>query len=575
MGRKVKSLRRQVIAYWLGISVIMLAVFLVYAIYNIYRYRADFINSNTYVMNSYTNQLEGEMESLEDYVKSISVANSHFNILQQKNISENTLISALYYIENMLENRVSGLYYEGGLFLYDKRSDFLRSKYSISPSEDEKIYECNRLLKAKLKQVSENGSSYLWMDTAQGYYIVYVFKVQELYLGYLINLEQYLEGTGLLEEDVQLAVYQGEKLELTLGETYFTRDTLESDRLAVRSYENGMRWVFVCGNTQKGNLQLWSIYPGWSFFRLWNNTGFWLLFLIVPLIIMCFIWKIYRNIRTIMLQPIDHLIRRLTVMSGKKLSGETKAQPVSQEFCEIYNKIDEMLDKIDALQKEKYAKELEANAAKLQYYQLQVNPHFFLNCLNNINAMIVADRSEVAIKGFIHSLSYHFRYVFKNQASEVTLAQEMEEVKQYCEISKMRLGQPILVQTDIEESLMHIPVPILCIQAFVENSVKYALIAGKILVLKISAVRREDTSDTYVCIRIQDNGDGFKEEQLGALNSPVEHFQYHSRNVGIDNVKYRLHLMYGKRAKTYFYNDPGGGAVSELILPQIKDGGII
>ncbi len=571
MGRKEKSLRKQIIIYWFGISVIMLAVFFVYAIYNIYRYRTDFIDSNTYVINSYMHQLEGEMESLEDYVKSISVSNAHYSTLQQKNISENTLISALYYIDNMLENRVSGLYYEGGLFLYDMKTNSLRSKYSIL-SDNVKIYECNRMLKQKLQQVSENGSSYLWLENTDGYYIVYVFKVQEMYLGYLINLKEYLDTTGLMEEDVQLVVYQGDKLKFDLGESYFTWEALEKAHLSANTFYNGMRWVFVCGQTNKGDLQLWSIYPGWSFFRLWNNTGFWLLFLIVPLIIMCFIWKIYRNIRTIMLQPIDHLIHRLNLMSGEKMTEVKTIQPVSREFCEIYEKIDEMLDKIDALQKEKYEQELETKAARLQYYQLQVNPHFFLNCLNNINAMIVADRSAIAIKGFIHSLSYHFRYVFKDQSSKVTLAQEIEEVREYCEISKMRLGQPILVRTDIEETLMQIPVPILCVQSFVENSVKYALEAGKILVLKISAIRREDANAVYICIRIQDNGCGYKEDQLGALNRPVEGFQYQSQNVGIDNVKYRLHLMYGNRAKTVFYNDPAGGAVSELIVPQIKEG---
>lgn len=48
----------------------------------------------------------------------------------------------------------------------------------------------------------------------------------------------------------------------------------------------------------------------------------------------------------------------------------------------------------------------------------------------------------------------------------------------------------------------------------------------------------------------------------------MKEFQYHSRHVGVDNIKYRIFLLYGEKAKLYFYNSPAGGAVTEMLLPQ-------
>lgn len=39
--------------------------------------------------------------------------------------------------------------------------------------------------------------------------------------------------------------------------------------------------------------------------------------------------------------------------------------------------------------------------------------------------------------------------------------------------------------------------------------------------------------------------------------------------VGVDNIKYRIYLLYGDKAKLYFYNSPAGGAVTEILLPQV------
>ena len=113
--------------------------------------------------------------------------------------------------------------------------------------------------------------------------------------------------------------------------------------------------------------------------------------------------------------------------------------------------------------------------------------------------------------------------------------------------------------------------PKLLVQTFVENAVKHANRPGQILSVEVAVKELEREDGLYISIRISDNGKGYPEERLEELNAPVTEFRYHSRHVGIDNVKYRIYLMYGERAQLFFYNGPSKGAVAELLLPKREE----
>ncbi|MFR8337262.1 MAG: sensor histidine kinase, partial [Eisenbergiella massiliensis] len=201
------------------------------------------------------------------------------------------------------------------------------------------------------------------------------------------------------------------------------------------------------------------------------------------------------------------------------------------------------------------------------YYQLPVRPHSYLNCLN-IVASLLNENDVDTVKTMIYAVSRHFRYVFQDSDSLVTLAEEIEEVKAYCNIYIIRNAMPILLQIQLDEEDEFYQVPILCIQTFVENSIKHAVSKNRVLSISIMADRIEDEEQRYIRIRISDNGEGYQPQRLEELNRPVTQFQYHSRQVGVDNIKYRIYLLYGERARLYFYNSPTGGAVTEILLPR-------
>ena len=240
-----------------------------------------------------------------------------------------------------------------------------------------------------------------------------------------------------------------------------------------------------------------------------------------------------------------------------------------EEFVQINKRIDEMLEQMIQLQKREFEEKQRVKEVQLQYYQLQANPHFFLNCLNTIS-LLLDNHSLDAANDMIRSFSSYFRYIFREQKKPVTVEKEIREVRAYCNIYSIKGGFPILLQVDVKEEAEKCQIPILCIQTFVENSVKYAAKTGGILTVKIQVgILEEETGERKLSICISDNGTGYPDEMLEELNRPVTDFQFRSYHVGIDNLKYRIYLMY-QEANWYFYNSPYGGAISEVTLPEVK-----
>ena len=396
-------------------------------------------------------------------------------------------------------------------------------------------------------------------------YLLYILGDRGKYLGYAVNLSGYF----VLRENMQLIISdeQGNIL-ANLGDRLLD-EASAVEKLKGGTDKSGLKYMISRAAVEGQNLQLMLIHKDEKL-AFWNQAEFWLLFILIPLAAFAVLWNVYRFVKRIIYQPIDHFVHRLTEMKRgetPEASGGARKEKQLEEIRLINEKLDELIAEMGQLEQEKYKKEKEANAALLQYYQLQVRPHFFLNCLN-IVASLLNENDVDTVKTMIFAVSRHFRYVFQDSDSLVTLAEEIEEVKAYCDIYIIKNAMPILLQISLDEETKSCEIPILCVQTFVENSVKYAVNKGRVLSVSITAGRIEGDGKWYTRIHITDNGEGYRPEQLEQLNRPVTEFQYHSMQVGVDNIKYRIYLLYGEKAKLYFYNSPTGGAVTEILLPQ-------
>ena len=231
-----------------------------------------------------------------------------------------------------------------------------------------------------------------------------------------------------------------------------------------------------------------------------------------------------------------------------------------------------LLRKIKALKIDIYEKELEKQKTELETMQMQIRPHFYLNCLNLIHGMAdMGQRQEII--GLTKMLSDYMRYVMRDAHAMTTLEDEVGFVRNYVQIQQIRYGKEAFsFEVIMDQGMEEYKVPAMLIHNFVENAVVHTVSLDSYVEITLYVVleRYEDGKYLYLCI--SDTGGGFPEKILEAARSEKPVYYDGRKHIGISNSVKRLRLLYGERAKISFSNmDEGYGAVVEVRIPAHKE----
>jgi len=193
--------------------------------------------------------------------------------------------------------------------------------------------------------------------------------------------------------------------------------------------------------------------------------------------------------------------------------------------------------------------------AQLQALKMQLHPHFLFNTLNSISALQLTDAE--AANRMTARLGDFLRMTLDNAgAQEVTLRQEMEFLRCYLEIERIRFQDRMQVTMEIEAEALDVRVPNLILQPIVENAIKYAVLlqsgSGHI---QVRAARVNG------CLRMQVEDDGV------GLQLPREGNRATRGGVGLTNTQARLKQLYGGDHRFELANAPGGGLLVTLEIP--------
>lgn len=179
--------------------------------------------------------------------------------------------------------------------------------------------------------------------------------------------------------------------------------------------------------------------------------------------------------------------------------------------------------------------------SQLNLLQSQINPHFLYNTLNSISALAEIEEASQT-KKMLDSMYSLIRYNLKKQNEKVTLKEEVEIIKDYIYIQKIRFGNRIDYFLDIDKNALGHMVPSMILQPFVENALVHGLEpkAGKGL-LNLSIKKHTN----IIVISIKDNGLGMSKEKIDEIllfdtTKPNESI---SKNIGIKNVIQRLKII--------------------------------
>ncbi len=170
-----------------------------------------------------------------------------------------------------------------------------------------------------------------------------------------------------------------------------------------------------------------------------------------------------------------------------------------------------------------------AREAELFKLRQQMQPHFLFNSLNSINALIVA-RPEEARK-MVQQLSDFLRGTLKKEENQfISFAEELDYLKLYLEIEKVRFGYRLKTEIDVSEEAMNKKVPSLLLQPLMENAIKFGLYGttGEVLISL-----RAYVSDNHLIVKIVNPFDSDMQMAEGT-------------GFGLKSVKRRLYLLFGR-----------------------------
>jgi sensor histidine kinase YesM len=204
--------------------------------------------------------------------------------------------------------------------------------------------------------------------------------------------------------------------------------------------------------------------------------------------------------------------------------------------------------------------------AEMKALQMQINPHFLFNTLNAGVQMAMMEGADKT-SAFLDDIARIFRYNVKSLNRKVRIREELDTVRAYGNLFRVRFGDTIRFDFEIDCSLMDIVVPPLIIQPLVENATIHGFEnweAGGFV--RISLARCGEA----VCIGVEDNGNGMSEEtQRRILDlDPFESEKSgHTTGIGIANVVQRLRLFFGVDDVLSIRSEPGKGTAVTLKIP--------
>ena len=265
-------------------------------------------------------------------------------------------------------------------------------------------------------------------------------------------------------------------------------------------------------------------------------------------------------------------IRTLKITTFQVIQGDLNVHipPLSNdEIGELGVCISQMLHHIRTLIQEKYEYTLREKELQLKTLQSQINPHFLYNTLETISSIAenegVDEISEISV-----NMADLYRYSIRSSDTLVPLSEEVNHVRSYLEIMKIRHGERLDTHFRIDESTLTAPIMKLTLQPIVENAIHHGLEhvrGGGLLSL---SVQRQGNS---VLIMIKDNGAGIPPKILEQLNknlrsdTPLD-MTPHTKHLGIRNVYCRLKLKFGDEADLRIESTPGSGTTVRIIIPQ-------
>lgn len=231
------------------------------------------------------------------------------------------------------------------------------------------------------------------------------------------------------------------------------------------------------------------------------------------------------------------------------------------EIIKIKDVINKMVKKLGYLMEDIKKHEKLKRRSDVEYLQAQINPHFIYNMLFSIKCMVEMGKNKQA-----ENMIYEFVNLLKNKldvSSEyITMAKEMEGVKGYIKIQKIRYSDAFQENIRVDSTVVNHIIPRMIVLPIVENAFFHGIEpCDRLCELRITVKRR----GAKLIIEICDNGIGIEKDKIANIWSEPR-----SRNhIGLKNVNKRIQLYFGEEYGLNIYSKHGFWTKVVITLPVL------
>jgi sensor histidine kinase YesM len=293
--------------------------------------------------------------------------------------------------------------------------------------------------------------------------------------------------------------------------------------------------------------------------------------IVIVLVLIAFTVVYYITAR--MVRPITHLSDAAEEIAKGNfqtpdvyVDSEDEFLLLAAAFNKMKNSISEYVDELktqaetEAKLKDEQLKNVKMehllDNARLYALQSQINPHFMFNTINAGVQLSILERAPKT-GNFLETMSRLFRYNIQKMDTHCTLEEEINNIKDYYELLKVRFGQRIQFEFHIDSQVTNVKVPQLILQPLVENAYIHGLSGleegGKIFI-------DVHKNAPFVEIIVQDTGVGMTRERIQEILS-------NNSGIGIKNVRDRLELFYHQHNLFHVESEVGHGVKITIKIP--------
>jgi two-component system sensor histidine kinase YesM len=235
-------------------------------------------------------------------------------------------------------------------------------------------------------------------------------------------------------------------------------------------------------------------------------------------------------------------IERGDFSSAKRFMPTIKSQ--NNEVGYLINVTEHTIDQLQHLIETEYEANLRRKDAEYKALLLQINPHFLNNTLEIIGSLALQGKMKEVMNVSIY-LGKMLRYSLNSKSNIVQISEEINYIKSYTDILKLRYEDMITIQFEVGDDTKSFPIIKFILQPLVENAVKYSFIEKNYADIFI----KTEKVGNQICLAVEDKGIGMTKVMISdLLNQDDESFNVldsKGNSIGLRNVLGRLKLYYG------------------------------